>query len=137
VTISYLTWRALNFLNLRDLHCPIFTQGACSIGRHTLPTLIQSDLHPFDHSAMAKEEVKKEKKSKRKSEGNATEVGDSSAMSVDASAEKKSKKEKKEKKVKTEDEDEDMEEDAVAKGEVSPDAISPIARESASYSARE
>jgi H/ACA ribonucleoprotein complex subunit 2 len=79
---------------------------------------------------MAKDEVKKEKKSKRKSEGNLTEVGEDSIMSVSATpADKKSKKEKKEKKVKTEDEDEDMDEDAVAKGEVSPEAISPIARE--------
>lgn len=78
---------------------------------------------------MAKDEAKKEKKSKRKSEGNVTEVGEDSVMSVDVSADKKSKKEKKEKKVKAEEDDEDMDEDAVTKGEVSPEAISPIARE--------
>jgi H/ACA ribonucleoprotein complex subunit 2 len=80
---------------------------------------------------MAKDEAKKEKKSKRKSEGNVSEVGEDTVMSIDAPVEKKVKKEKKEKKVKTEDgdDDDDLEEDAVSKGEVSPDAISPIARE--------
>jgi H/ACA ribonucleoprotein complex subunit 2 len=76
---------------------------------------------------MAKDEIKKDKKSKRKSEGADTEMGDASVVTT--SSEKKVKKEKKEKKVKKEEEDEDMDEDAVTRGEVSPDAISPIARE--------
>ena len=85
------------------------------------------------HPIMAKDEAKKEKKSKRKSEGGVTDVGEDTAMSIDA-PEKKSKKEKKEKKSK-DDDDDDLEEDAVTKGEVSPEAISPIARESACASA--
>lgn len=54
-------------------------------------------------------------------------MGDVSVMIN--SSEKKVKKDKKEKKVKSEDGDADMDEDAVTKGEVSPEAISPIARE--------
>lgn len=76
---------------------------------------------------MAKDEAKREKKVKRKSEGADTDMGDVSVVST--TSEKKAKKDKKEKKVKTEDEDADMDEDAVTKGEVSPEAISPIARE--------
>lgn len=80
---------------------------------------------------MAKDEEKKEKKSKRKSEGADTEMGDVSVMTTSSEKKvKKEKKDKKEKKVKSEDGDADMDEDAVTKGEVSPEAISPIARES-------
>lgn len=83
---------------------------------------------------MAKDESKKEKKARRKSEA----VGDASAMSVDAPEPStttvttttetvetpSSKKEKKEKKVKKE--KDDAEEDG---DEINPEAISPIARE--------
>lgn len=74
---------------------------------------------------MAKDESKKEKKARRKSEA----VGNESAMSVDvpepavAAVETPSKKDKKEKKAKKEKDEVDDDAD-----EVSPEAISPIAR---------
>lgn len=77
--------------------------------------------------------AKAEKKAKRKSEALAAAVGGDvsvAAPETPAAEEKKSKKDKKEKKAKADDEDEEMEEaDAVAKGEVPAEAISPIARE--------
>lgn len=73
---------------------------------------------------MAKDESKKEKKSKRKSEGGDTTMGDVSVMSVDSPApsEKKSKKEKKSKSA-----DEGADDDG-GEGDVPVDAISPIAQ---------
>lgn len=74
---------------------------------------------------MAKDESKKEKKSKRKSDAALTDAGDVSAMSVDsiAPAEKKIKKEKKSK---TQVEDDGIEEEGGR--DIPIDAISPIAQ---------
>lgn len=94
---------------------------------------------------MSKDESKKEKKSKRKSSSAADDSiqVDTPNVTVDADdvsvqVKKKEKKEKKDKKEKKEKKSDDVEmkdgettqqEDAVEKGEIPPEAISPIARE--------
>lgn len=93
---------------------------------------------------MSKDESKKEKKSKRKSSAADDSIQvDTPNVTVDADdvsvqTKKKEKKDKKDKKEKKEKKSDDVEmkdgettqqEDAVEKGEIPPEAISPIARE--------